>query len=299
MRSLGLFALALPLLPLAAAAEPAGKTKTLADCAALVATMSEIIMGPDSTVEDVDGGCRATNVSYGVSSYMNYSIKEVTLLSPDLLATFPTGEIFESAELYLRGVRLQPITHSPMQDYILALNTAAMNLRLAYTTDTEALTSEAEFEFSAEKLGRFALKAALSNFDNTDIDIDDIADVSGTLHQLDFTLEDRGLFAAIFAPAVLNGFFTPDEDPTNAITLMQETAVATLAGLPETTLSPASLVALGTLIRAFPKPEGDWHLSFSSERGISIDDLDGNESSVIAAILTDAKITATGEPAAQ
>jgi hypothetical protein len=220
----------------------------------------------------------------------------VTLLSPNLLTTFPTGEIFEAAELDIRGARLTPVTHSPLQDYILALNTVGMNLRLAYTTDPEALTSEAEVEFSTAELGRVAVKASLSDFDNTDIEIDDFADLSGTLHQLDVTLEDRGLFVAIFAPAALNWLFAPDEDPTNAITVMQETAVAALAGLPETTLSRDSLVALGTLIRAFPRPEGDWNLSFSSERGFSIRDLEEDEATVVAAILADAKITATGEP---
>jgi len=297
MRCLGLFALALPLLPLTVVAQPAAKTKAFADCAELIATLPEITLGPKSTVEDVEGGCRATNVCYGVSSYMNYSIESVTLLSPNLLATFPTGEIFEAAELDIRGARLTPVTHSPLQDYILALNTVGMNLRLAYTTDPEALTSEAEVEFSAEQLGRIAVKASLSDFDNTDVDIDDYSDLSGTLHQLDVTLEDRGLFVAIFAPAVLNWFFAPDEDPASAIVVMQETAVAALAGLPETTLSPDSLVALGTLIRAFPRPEGDWHLSFASERGLSIKDLEGDEATVVAAILADAKITATGEPA--
>lgn len=297
MRLPGLFALVLPLLPLAVAAEPAGKTKGLADCAALVATVPEITLGPKSTVEDVEGGCHATSISYGVSSYMSYSIDSVTLLSPNLLATFPTGNIFENAELDLRGVRLKPVTHSPLQDYIIALSTVAMNLRLAYTTDPEALTSQAEVEFSAEQLGRVAVKASLSDFDNTDVDIDDFADLSGTLHQLDVTLEDRGLFVAIFAPAVLNWLFAPDEDPTNAIMVMQETAVAALAGLPETTLSPDSLAVLGALIRAFPRPDGDWHLSFSSERGLSIKDLEDDETTVFAAILADAKITATGEPA--
>lgn len=295
MRPLGLFALALSLLPLSAA-ESVGKTKGLTDCAALVATIPEIALSPKSTVEDVEGGCRATNVSYSVSSYMNYSIDSVTLLSPDLLATFPTGNIFEAATLDLRGMRLKPVTHSPLQDYILALNTVGMNLRLAYTTDPEALTSRAEVEFSAEQLGRVAVKATLSDFDNTALDIDDFADISGTLHQLDIELEDRGLFTAIFAPAVLNLLFAPDEDPTNAIMVMQETAVATLAGLPETTLSRDSLVVLGTLIRSFPRPEGDWHLSFSSARGLSIKDLEEDEASIVAAILADAKITATGHP---
>ncbi|KRA95514.1 hypothetical protein ASD83_17790 [Devosia sp. Root685] len=297
MRSLGLFALALSLLPLNVAAAPAAKTKSLADCAALVASISDIVTGPNSAVEDIDGGCRATNISYGVSSFMSYSVDEVTLRSPDLLANFPAGDIFEAAELDLKGVRFKPLTHSPLQDYILALNTVGMDLRLAYTTDPEALTSQAEFEFSAERLGRFAIKASLSNFDNTDVDINDITEVSGTLNQLDFTLEDRGLFAAIFAPAVLNMLFPPDEDPTGAIMVMQETVVATLAGLPEGTLSPGSLVALGTLIRAFPKPEGDWHLNFVSERGISLDDLNADNPAAIAAILADAKITATGGPA--
>lgn len=215
MRCLGLFALALPLLPLTVVAQPAAKTKAFADCAELVATLPEITLGPKSIVEDVEGGCRATNVSYGVSSYMNYSIESVTLLSPNLLATFPTGEIFEAAELDIRGARLTPVTHSALQDYILALNTVGMNLRLAYTTDPEALTSEAEIEFSAAELGRVAVKASLSDFDNTDVDIDDYSEISGTLHQLDVTLEDRGLFVAIFAPGcpqlVLRAGRRPDQ----------------------------------------------------------------------------------------
>ncbi|HWV20920.1 MAG TPA: hypothetical protein VN036_07825, partial [Devosia sp.] len=69
MRPLGLFALALPLLPMAVAAEPVSKSKGLADCAALVATVTDVTLGPDSTVDDIDGGCRVTNLSYGVSSY--------------------------------------------------------------------------------------------------------------------------------------------------------------------------------------------------------------------------------------
>ncbi|HWV20787.1 MAG TPA: hypothetical protein VN036_07155, partial [Devosia sp.] len=270
------------------------KSKGLADCAALVATVTDVTLGPDSTVDDIDGGCRVTNLSYGVSSYMSYSVDEVTLRSPDLLATFPTGEIFEAAELEIKGLRIRPVTHSPLQDYIIGLTTIGMDLRLAYTTDPDALTSQAEFAFSAEKLGHFALTAALSDFDNTDVDIDDIADFTGRLNRLDLTLEDRGLFVAIFAPAVLNMLFPPDEDPSGAIMLMQETAVATLAQLPEGTLTPGSLVSLGTLIRALPNPQGDWHVGFASESGISLDDLNTGDP---AAMLADATITATGEPA--
>lgn len=299
MRALGLFALALPLLPLAAAAQAEGKTKTLADCAALVASIPDITTGPKSTIEDVEGGCRASNISYGISSYTTYTVEEVTLLSPNLLKTFPTGEVFEAATLDLKGVRLQPVTHSPLQDYIFGLNAIGMDLRLAYTTDPAALTSEVEVEFSAGRLGRIALTAALSNFDNTDVDIDGITDLPGTLHQLDVTLEDRGLFVSIFAPAVLNSLFPEDEDPSGAIMVMQETAVATLSGLPETTLSPDSFIALSTFIRALPKPEGDWHVRFVSDTGLSLDRLRTGDPTAAADFIADTEIVATGEPAAR
>lgn len=299
MRLIGLFAFSLPLLPLAASAQPIEKSKAFADCAALVASIPDIEITPRGVVEDVEGGCRATHVAYGVSSMMRYAIDEITLLTPNLLSTFPTGEVFEAAELDIKGMRFQPQTHSPLQDYIIALTTISMDLRLAYTTEAEALTSEVEFEFGAGDLGHMTISASLSDFDNADVDIDDVEDVVGTLNTLDLTLEDRGLFVAIFAPAVLNIMFLPDEDPRPAIDKMQATAIATLASLPDATLSPDSLQALSTFIRALPDPQGDWTLSLTSDTGLSLDRLRSDDPTALAEFIADTKIVATGEPAAR
>lgn len=298
MRLFCLVALALPLMPIAAFAQPLAKAKTFPDCAALVASVTDLVVGPQGSVEDVEGGCRARNVSYAISSIVHYTIDEVTLLTPGLLTTFSSGEVFESAELDIKGLRMQPQTHSPLQDYILALTTIGVDLRLAYTTEPDALTSAVSFELGAGKLGRLAISADLSDFDNTDIDLEGVADATGTLNLLDVTLEDSGLFVTMFAPAVLNAFLPQDEDPRPSIAAMQETAVAALAGLPADTLSPASLAVLDTLIRAFPNPEGDWHVRFESADGISFESLTSDDPAALATILADARIRATGEPAA-
>ena len=299
MRPLGLFVLALPLLPCAAFAQADGKTKTFADCAALVASVSDIVTGPDSIIEDIEGGCRAANVSYDVSSMMRYSIDEIKLLSPDLLKTFATGEVFATAELAIAGLRATPRTHSPLQDYILGLTTIAMDLRLAYDSDPAALTSNVTFQFSAGDLGELAISAALSDFDNADVDMADVAEVSGTLHQLDVTLRDRGLFVTMFAPAALNMLFAQDQDPSAEIAAMQDNAVATLAGLPEANFPADSRRAMTSLIRALPRPEGDWQLSLSSQTGLSLARLRADDPTAMAQFLADTRITATGEPAAR
>lgn len=298
MRLIGLFALALPLVPLAVSAQPATKSKTLADCAALVASIPDIELGPEGMVEDVEGGCRAIHVIVGVSSMLRYTIDEVTILTPDILTTFPTGEIFKDATLDIKGMRFGPQTHSPLQDYIIALTTVPMDIRLAYTTEPEALTSNVDFEFGAGDLGHIKASASLSDFDNTDVDMTDVEDVGGTLNALDVTMKDRGLFVAMFAPAVLNMVFSPVEDPRPAIAEMQETAIATLASLPETTLSTASLEAFSAFILAMPDPQGDWSVSFNSETGLSLDRLRSDDPTALAEFIADTKIEATGEPAA-
>ena len=299
MRLIGLFALALPLLPLAVSAQTAEKTKALADCAALVASIPDIEVGPEAVVEDVEGGCRATHVSFGVSSLVRYTIDEITLLTPDILTTFPTGEIFKAADLDIKGIRFQPQTHSPLQDYIIGLSTVAMDLRLAYTTQPEERTSNVIFEFGASDLGGITLSAALSNFDNTDVDMADVGDMVGTLNTLDVTMQDRGLFVTLLAPAILNMVLSPVEDPRPAIAEMQEMAVDTLSRLPPTALSPESLQALSAFIRALPDPQGNWTLGFASETGLSLDRLRSADPTALTEFIADAKIVATGEPAAR
>jgi len=297
MRALGLLALALPLLPTMALAQPAAKTKGLADCAALVASVPDIVTSAETTIEDVEGGCRATHIRYAVSDYLHYGAEEVTLLSPDLLRTFPKGEVLAAVDLEIKGARVMPQTSSPLQDYILGLSMAFMDLHLVYTTDAAAKTSEVSFSFGSGPLGRIDVSASLAEFDNADVDLDRLAAVAGAVKRLDVTLDDHGLFAVMFAPPIL-GTMNPDEDPRPTIMAAQEAIVAALSGLPETTITPDSRVALASLVRAFPKPEGEWTLHFESDTGLPFDRIASGDLVSLVGALANSRIEATGTPAA-
>ncbi|MGV0911315.1 hypothetical protein [Martelella sp. FOR1707] len=297
MRALGLFALAFPLLSQPSLAELADKTAPLADCAALFASIPDVETTQDTDIEDVDGGCRATHLSWAESSYIHYRIDEVVLLSPDLLQTFEAGKLSAGADLTLKGLNIVPQTGSPLQDYIISLSSTGIDLHLAYTTDPAERTGDVDFELSAGKLGRLSLSAGLSDFDNSDVPISSLTELTGTLDHFEAFLEDNGLFARLFAPPILSTL-PPDQDPRPAIAAAQEAAIAMLASWPETTMPPESLAALSALIRAFPKPEGNWTLSIDSEPGLSLESLSSGDLSALSAAIAGTRITATGTPAA-
>ena len=297
MRALGLFALAVPLFSQPSLAELADKTAPLADCAALLASIPDVKTTQDTHIEDVDGGCRATDLSWVESSYIHYRIDEVVLLSPDLLQTFPAGRLSAAADLTLKGLRIVPQTGSPLQDYIISLSSTGIDLHLAYATHPAERTGAVDFELSAGKLGRLSLSASLSDFDNSDVPLSNLTEVTGTLDHFEASLKDNGLFARLFAPPILSAL-PADQDPRPAIAAAQEVAIAMLASWPETTMPPKSLAALSALIRAFPKPEGSWSLSIDSEPGLSLESLSSGDLSALSAAIAGTRITATGTPAA-
>ena len=296
MRALGLLALALPLLSQPSLAELPVKTEPLADCAALLASIPDVRTSEDTSIEDIDGGCRATNLSFAETAYVHFRVDEVTLLSPDLLDRFPSGKLFVAAELTVKGLRAVPQTGSPLQDYIISLTSTDIDLHLAYKTDPAELTGDVDFELSAGKLGRLALSARLSDVDPGNVEMADVTDFTATIDHLGASLEDSGLFASFFAPPIL-GVLPPDEDPRPTIAATQETVIATLSQVPEPMLSSQSLAALSALIRAFPKPEGRWTVSIDSETGLSLDLLRSGGPAALAAVAEGIRITATGAPA--
>jgi len=295
MRARGLFAFAISLLSLPSLADRPGKTEPFADCAALVAAIPDVKATEDTHIENVAGGCRATNLSWAENSYVHYSVDEVILLSPDLLRTFQTGELFVAADLTIKGLRAVPQTGSPLQDYIISLSSTGVDLHLTYTTDPAEMTGDIDFELSAGKLGRLALSAELSEFDNTDVELSSLSKINGTLDHFEASLEDAGLVASIFAPPILSAL-PADQDPRPTIAAAQESAVATLSRWPETTMTQQSLAAISALIRAFPKPEGSWTVSMDSEPGLPLDSLYSGELSALAAVIAGTTITATGAP---
>ena len=297
MRALGLFVVVFPMLAQPSFAATPGKAESLADCAALIASIPDVTTTQDTDIEDVDGGCRATNLSWNQSPYVQYRAEEVILLSPDLLRTFPTGDFLVAADVTLKGVRAVPQTNSPLQDYIISLNSTGIDLHLAYTTDPAELTGTVDFELDAGRLGRLALSAGLSDLDTADVRLSKLTEVTGRLDHLEASLEDAGLVANVFAPPILSTL-PFDEDPRPAIAAAQEAVVAKLESWPEATMTPETSAALSALIRAFPKPEGHWTMTIDSDPGISLQTLYGGTRSAFAAALEGTRITATGEPAA-
>ncbi|WP_338721220.1 hypothetical protein [Devosia sp. XK-2] len=295
MRLFAAFALILSLMPSAALAQPAEKIKALPDCAALAASISELVVGPDTSIEDVEGGCHASNVAFAVSNYVHYTIEEVTLRGPDLLHAYPAGDILPAADLSIKGMRIAPQTGSPLQDYITGLMAMVMDLHLVYETDPEALTSTVSFDFKTDRLGSLFLTASLSDFDNTDMESVDRGEINGRLNQLALKLDDRGLFATVFAPMVL-GLLPFDEDPRPRIGVIKADILAMLDMMPNRSLSDESRQALATYIDAFPKPEGNWSFDVISPDGLVLADFAGNWAG-LADALADTVIVAVRDPA--
>lgn len=295
MRAIRPLVLALPLLPSLAMAQPEPGANAPEDCAALVAAVPDILTNPETVIQDVEGGCHATHISYAVGSLVKYTADEVTLLSPDLFENFASETVFPAVDLTISNARLQLQTASPLQNYISSLSAVSMSFRVVYTTDPEARTAEAIFGFEAPRLGSLELTASLADFDNADFEVGNSDTFAGTIKRLGVTLDDTGLFATIFAPPILSTL-DPDTDPRPMIATMQETIIGAVSGLPGTVITAESSQVLAALVRALPKPEGRWSVIVESETGIEFEDVLGGNPVALLAALTDAKIEATGAP---
>ncbi len=279
--------------PLLAGEDPA----SLRDCRALLkAVQSEVTRTPETTAEEVPGGCRFTHVGYAFDGFVEYRAEELTLLVPDLLAEFPSGDVFRSADLSIRGLRVLSNTGNLMGDYLTNQYTIPINIDLAYDTDPEALTAELKrFSFDAGELGRLTLFARFSEFDNTDVDYTGLENEMGVIHELGLALEDNGLIATYLLPFAVSDL-PYDEDPRPAISQRQIAISTTIRALPESLISTVSAESLVRFVTAFPQSYGNWTLHFESEKGLPIAALGAPSiDDALAIIGSDAHITATAD----
>lgn len=290
-----LLAAALFLNPLPVLAQP--DHAPLRDCRALLKSVfNEVTVTPETTVEDVPGGCRFTDVGYLLDGMVEYRADEVTLLTPNLLAIFPTEEIFKSADLSIKGLRILPRTGNLMGDYLTSQYTKPINIDLVYDTDPEELTAQLKrFSFDAGEIGRLTLYARFSNFDNTDLDYTGLANEPGVIHELGLAIEDNGLIATYFLPILVSGL-PYDEDPRPAIA-EQKIAISTaIRALPEELISMVSAESLVRFVTDFPLSYGNWTMHFESEKGLPLSALDASSiDDLLALFVSDARISATAD----
>lgn len=295
LRIAPLFATALLLVPAPLLAED--NPAPLRDCRALLkAVQGEITRTPDTTAEDVPGGCRFTHVGYALDGFVEYRADEVTLLTPDLLAEFPSGDIFKSADLSIRGLRILPNTGNPVGDYLTSQYINAINIDLVYDTDLEALTAQLKrFSFDVGDIGRLTLFARFSNFDNTDLDYTGVGAETGVIHEFGLAIEDNGLLATYLLPLVV-GDLPYDEDPRPVIAQTKIAISMAIRALPESLISTVSAESLVRFVTAFPQSYGNWTLHFESETGLPIAAFGAPSlEEALAIIGSDAHITATAD----
>lgn len=221
----------------------------LRDCRALLKfARNELVRKPETIVEDISGGCRFIHLGLLVDDHVAADVDEMTLLSPDLLATYPKSEVLQSADLTLKGLVFPA---GPKLD-----------LKLVYTTDPEERTSTLErLSIDAGGLGRVTLSARLSEFDNTDVD-SPLSEQSGVIEDVLFALEDRGIVVDILLPVISGGLFILEDG--------RAATADTIRNLPEHLISKDSAAAVVRFINALPNPQGKWTLTFQSEEGLPI-----------------------------
>ncbi|KQN73844.1 hypothetical protein [Devosia sp. Leaf64] len=225
----------------------------LKDCRALLkSARGDIERTPQTEIEDLEDGCRFTQIGFALDTHVTADIDEMIIRSPDLLAVWPTGDVFEAADLTLNGFSVLPGYKT--------------NLRLVYDTDPEALTANIErLHFDAGPLGAFTVSARFSQFDNTDLGSPLLENQGGIIHSLDISLHDSGLGALLLLSLQpITGL--PSEDDVIAMSTI-------IRAWPERRLSTVSAESLVRFLTAIPDLIGDWTFSFESQTGLAIKDL--------------------------
>ncbi|KQT48077.1 hypothetical protein ASG47_06760 [Devosia sp. Leaf420] len=246
----------------------------LKDCRALLkAARGEIERTTQTEIEYLEDGCRFTHVGLAIDSSITADMDELIIRTPDLLAVWPTGDVFESADLTLNGFALLPGQN--------------FNLQLVYDTDPDAMTANLErLHLDAGALGEFTLAANFSEFDNADLEASPLESEKGLLHKFELSLVDTGL-SAVLLPSLMLIIGSPTAEDTTAI-------ATTIRSWPESRISKKSAKSLVRLLTALPNLSGNWTLQFESEEGLAINTLVAGSFDAFAdAIPDDAKIEAT------
>lgn len=251
LRSLIALLVGVLVMPLAPQAEESG-TPSLKDCRALLKSVRhELLVSPGTAVEDLDGGCRFTHIGFLSGTALRFDVDEMIILSPDLLAEFSKNEALLSADLRLNGFS------------VAFASASKLDMHLAYTTEPDARRARIErFAIDAGDLGRLALSASFSDFDNQDLDAMLFSNDAGRLHHINVALEDRGLVARLMGPLFVGSDKSVTKQKVTVSTLVRE--------LPDSMMSMVSAESLVRFVTALPEPTGNWTLVFESAEGLPL-----------------------------
>lgn len=270
---------------------------TIPDCRTLFKTTGFLKRAPDSTIETIDQGCRFSGTIIDFGPYTRFSVEDITLTGPDLMASLAQGQRPTSIDLAIKGMRLSPeMEHSPLTAYILEMQQEPYDIHLALSWDEAAgILDIADASFATHRLGRVALSGRLTGLTAVPLEVGNIEVFEGAAFEsLTLDFDDKGLFTAYIAP-MLVGTLPYDLDPRPAIAAGQQAVTSTIAAMPEAQLSAETKAVLTQFVADFPRPSGHYVLEITPLDAplpfISIEDFEGIDD--LAGLLSRLRVTAS------
>lgn len=294
MRFLALLAIA-AFFPTAAQAQP--DTKALpGNCTELVKAFNLIDTTPDSTIADSPDGCVFTNVFAGLSSIHRFRFGEVKLTAPNLFAELEADSLPSALELNISGFQAAPETGSPLNNYIIEMQSDPLDIHFAIVWDKTAQTLElTDFSVTSPSYGAFRVSGRASGIMLDPNQLDDLEKAPGRLHEIHVELDNARFVSAMLAPALLNTL-PYDQDPRPLIDTSKAAVNAFINALPDASAAADTKAALTSFVSAFPKASGDYTLTLRADPGLEFTALQADNPAQLAALLSRLQLTATHTP---
>lgn len=297
MRFLALLAIA-AFLPTAAQAQPDTKAFP-GNCTELVKAFDLIHITPDSTIADSPDGCVFTNVFAGLNSFNRFRLGEVKLTAPKLFAELEADSLPSALELSISGFQAAPETGSPLNNYIIEMQSDPLDIHFAYVWDKTAQTLQlTDFSVTSPTYGAFRFSGRASGLMLDPNQLDDLENASGRLHEIHVELDNARLISAMLAPALLNTL-PYDEDPRALIDTSKAAVTAFINALPDASAAADTKAALTSFVNAFPKASGDYTLTLRADPGLKFTAMLVDNPVQLAALLSRVQLTATHTPLKQ
>jgi hypothetical protein len=174
-------------------------------------------------------------------------------------------------EVEVRNLRIVVQTGNPQMDWLFAAqaraNTIDADLALGWDAAERVLRLEA-LNIDFPGANRIEAQALIRNVDLSSEGAMQMSLASFALSEADLTVRTHGLFEWYVLMPLGPRYLPLEGDMDAAVAGIKAELTATIADLPETTVSPGSKAALRALIAELPNPAGDLTVSLRSEAGI-------------------------------
>lgn len=297
MRLLPSLALAFSLCatPLLAQDEPASETRAITDCQSLVESFDTMLTGGErSTIEDLDNGCRFTNVYINTGTMVRWLVGEVEISGSDVLASLAAERLPESLMISMTGLHLSPDRGGPIMAYLSENQSPPFSLHLEYDWDRDSKILTIEHLGMRTFGGHFSVSGEIGDIAALPADIEDLSDLPGaSFRSLKVKLDNQGVFESFFMPAMVSAL-PADQDPRETIPPIQTMIKGFIHGLPAGVINDEGRQVLTDFVDAFPHPAGLYELTLTAREPISQADImaAGSEASAITLLAERLQMTA-------